>query len=231
MVMADRSRRRRRRRGCRILVIVLAITPLLLLLSSCLISGSTTLQSHDEHQERRRLLSSPDPTSSTSTSSSSSILKCPEGYTVQTPRRSDEDGGFFFLHQSTYAASFPGGGDKLITKYLVEALTGLRVGDTSSSSSTTTNYNNNVDAITDVDDDCCENNDGQGHVVAVRTSWPHTSSTGLPRWDQDIPRAFVILRNPLRTLPRYFNHLYEMRNHLPRGSAVSAQYAVDSRET
>lgn len=191
------------------------------------------MQSHDEHQERRRLLSSPDPTSSTSTSSSSSILKCPEGYTVQTPRRSDEDGGFFFLHQSTYAASFPGGGDKLITKYLVEALTGLRVGDTSSSSSssTTTNYNNNVDAITDVDDDCCENNDGQGHVVAVRTSWPHTSSTGLPRWDQDIPRAFVILRNPLRTLPRYFNHLYEMRNHLPRGSAVSAQYAVDSRET
>jgi hypothetical protein len=208
----------------------------------------TNVQENLRDEKRRQLLSSPDPTTT------SSIQKCPEGYKVQIPRQSDrtkvdkgsnknkknseeeEDGGFFFLHQSTYAASFPGSGDKLITKYLVEALTGLRVGDTSlssSSSSSTTNNNNNVDGVTtDENDDCCENlNNKQGHVVAIRTSWPHTSSIGLPTWDEYIPRAFVILRNPLHTLPRYFNHLYEMRNHLPHGAATSTQYAADSHDT
>ena len=28
-------------------------------------------------------------------------------------------------------------------------------------------------------------------------------------------RAFVIIRNPMKSIPSFFNHIYEMRNHLP----------------
>lgn len=39
------------------------------------------------------------------------------------------------LHQSTYAVSFPGSGDKMITKYFIESITGLYVGEASISPS------------------------------------------------------------------------------------------------
>ena len=39
------------------------------------------------------------------------------------------------MHQSTYAVSFPGSGDKMITKYFIESITGLYVGEASISPS------------------------------------------------------------------------------------------------
>ena len=39
------------------------------------------------------------------------------------------------LHKSTYAVSFPGSGDKLITKYYIEYITKLNVGEASISPS------------------------------------------------------------------------------------------------
>lgn len=63
-----------------------------------------------------------------------------------------------------YAASFPGSGDKLITKYLVEKLTGLHVGDAADAATTS-------DTATDAD-----NTDADGErMVAIRTQFPHTS--------------------------------------------------------
>lgn len=70
-----------------------------------------------------------------------------------------------------YAASFPGSGDKLITKHLIEQLTGLHVGEAASSDrrggggmiqATTSNTENNGDIM-------------NTRVVAVRTHYPHTS--------------------------------------------------------
>ncbi|EJK54119.1 hypothetical protein THAOC_26320, partial [Thalassiosira oceanica] len=44
----------------------------------------------------------------------------------------------------------------------------------------------------------------QGEVILVRSQFPHTSGK-LASWDDDIPRAIVILRNPLHALPCYFD--------------------------
>ncbi|KAL3826673.1 hypothetical protein ACHAXA_001196 [Cyclostephanos tholiformis] len=132
-------------------------------------------------------------------------------------------------HSSTYAASFPGSGDKMITKYLVEGMTGLRVVEASSFGGG------------EGGDDASETSGGgEGGAgkgrggkraaggVAVRTQWPHTSGK-LASWDDDIHRAFVVLRNPLHAVPCYFDRLYELRNHLPTGSASLPQYSADSR--
>jgi len=118
------------------------------------------------------------------------------------------------LHKSTYAVSFPGSGDKLITKYYIQYITGLNVGEASISPS----YEK-LEQIRLIDARIAEKNDnvgavsseglvgssngigskgsnweggeeevydgegglmsgearGQGEVVAVRTSFPHTS--------------------------------------------------------
>lgn len=37
----------------------------------------------------------------------------------------------------------------------------------------------------------------------------------LVDWDGDINRAFMVIRNPLSSIPSYFNHIYEMKMHLP----------------
>jgi hypothetical protein len=153
---------------------------------------------------RRRL--SP---SSTNPPPSSPTIACPEGFRVRNPeggggvgggaeeRPSGEEdgggGGRFFLHHTTYAASFPGSGDRMITKYLVEGMTGLGVGEASAANG---------------------GDDGggggspprRGEVVAVRTQWPHTSGKLAP-WDDDVQRAFVVLRNPLHAIPCYFDRL------------------------
>ena len=91
--------------------------------------------------------------------------------------------------QITYAASYPGCGARM-TWNLVEALTGLETGD---------DWNNN----------------GRGReVVTVKTHYPQSNGI-LVDFDQDIKRAFVMVRNPLQSIPSFFNHIYEMRNHLP----------------
>ena len=89
----------------------------------------------------------------------------------------------------TYAASYPGCGARM-TWNLVEALTGLWTGD---------DWNNN----------------GRGReVVTVKTHYPQSNGI-LVDFDLEIQRAFVVVRNPLQSIPSFFNHIYEMRNHLP----------------
>ena len=114
------------------------------------------------------------------------------------------------LHKSTYAVSFPGSGDKLITKYYIEYITKLNVGEASISPSyekleqirlinaRVAEKNNNGVSVSngegsgiDSEGSNWESNEeevydgegglmsgearGQGEVVAVRTSFPHTS--------------------------------------------------------
>ncbi|KAL7480411.1 hypothetical protein ACHAW6_006105 [Cyclotella cf. meneghiniana] len=91
--------------------------------------------------------------------------------------------------QITYAASYPGCGARM-TWNLVEALTGLETGD---------DWNNN----------------GRGDkVVTVKTHYPQSNGI-LPEFDERITRAFLVVRNPMQSIPSFFNHIYEMRNHLP----------------
>ncbi|KAL7475942.1 hypothetical protein ACHAW6_001834 [Cyclotella cf. meneghiniana] len=91
--------------------------------------------------------------------------------------------------QITYAASAPGCGS--LTKWnLVEALTGLETGD---------DWNNN----------------GRGdRVVAVSTHYPHSNGV-LPPFDQRITRAFLVLRNPMQSIPSFFDDVFETINHFP----------------
>lgn len=70
-----------------------------------------------------------------------------------------------FLKRPAYLASFPGSGDKLFSKYLVEMISGMQVGEAAISPSlyklqelgTSGGYG------------------GQGEVFGVRTHFPHTS--------------------------------------------------------
>lgn len=89
----------------------------------------------------------------------------------------------------TYAASYPGCGARM-TWNLVEALTGLETGD---------DWNNN----------------GRGsEVITVKTHYPQSNGI-LVDFDLEIKRGFIVIRNPMKSIPSFFNHIYEMRNHLP----------------
>ena len=75
----------------------------------------------------------------------------------------------------TYAASYPGCGARM-TWNLVEALTGLETGD---------DWNNN----------------GRGsEVVTVKTHYPQSNGI-LPEFDDRIHRAFIVIRNPMESIP------------------------------
>lgn len=118
------------------------------------------------------------------------------------------------LLASTYAASFPGlGADKLITKHLVESITGMLVGEASISPSLERMKAQHMDSTGFAR--------GQGEVVVVRTHFPHTSGR-LAAYDDRVPRAFVVLRNPLHAIPCYFDQLYQMHSHIPVGSSSSS---------
>ena len=108
-----------------------------------------------------------------------------------------------------YAAHFPGSGDKLITKHLIENTTGLLVGEASSSPSLERMKAQHMDRTGFAK--------GQGEVVVVRTNYPHNSK--LAAWDYDIHGALVVLRNPLTAIPSYFDQLYELNSHVPAGDS------------
>lgn len=108
-----------------------------------------------------------------------------------------------------YASCFPGSGDKLITKHLIENTTGLLVGEAFSSPSLERMKAQHMDRTGFAK--------GQGEVVAVRTNYPHSSK--LAAWDYDIHGAIVILRNPLTAIPSYFDQLYELNSHVPAGDS------------
>jgi len=91
--------------------------------------------------------------------------------------------------QIAYAASYPGCGARMMWN-LVEALTGMWTGD---------DWNNN----------------GRGEeVVTVKTHYPQSNGI-LVDFDEKIQRGFIVIRNPMKSIPSFFNHIYEMRNHLP----------------
>lgn len=151
------------------------------------------------------------------------------------------------IHQITYAASFPGSGDKLLCKTLVEKLTGMYVGEASVSprlgdesrplQPPLGQQDNDNDPANDTPIDTQHDEDvdkdtpilSQGRILALRTSFPHTTGK-LSVYDDSIPRAFVLLRNPLRAIPAYFDAVYEMRNHLPAGTSATKQHAKSTHD-
>ena len=76
------------------------------------------------------------------------------------------------LQQATYAASFPGSGDRMITKYLVESMTGLFVGEAEVSPSLIKMQA--LDVSNGGGGRTVDMGKGQGEVVVVRTSFPHS---------------------------------------------------------
>jgi hypothetical protein len=90
--------------------------------------------------------------------------------------------------QSTFTASYPGSGAKMTWK-LIEAMTGIVTGD---------DFQLN----------------GHNNVVSIKTHYP--SSEGRPLANADkVPRAILLIRNPLHSIPSYFNFVYEYQNNLP----------------
>ncbi len=89
--------------------------------------------------------------------------------------------------QSTFTASYPGSGAKMTWK-LIEAMTGLVTGD---------DFQLN----------------GHTNIVSIKTHYP--SSEGRQINAEHIPRAMLLIRNPLHSIPSYFNFVYEYENNLP----------------
>eukprot|EP00584_Thalassiosira_punctigera_P027102 CAMPEP_0172579352 /NCGR_PEP_ID=MMETSP1067-20121228/139203_1 /TAXON_ID=265564 ORGANISM="Thalassiosira punctigera, Strain Tpunct2005C2" /NCGR_SAMPLE_ID=MMETSP1067 /ASSEMBLY_ACC=CAM_ASM_000444 /LENGTH=388 /DNA_ID=CAMNT_0013372069 /DNA_START=167 /DNA_END=1333 /DNA_ORIENTATION=- len=116
----------------------------------------------------------------------------------------------YLLQTSTYAASFPGSGSKLLTKHLVEIITGMLVGEAGTSPSLERMKVQKMDRTGFAR--------GQGEVVVLQTHFPHTLGK-LSAWDDFVPRAFVVLRNPLHAIPAYFDELYQKSNHQLAGSS------------
>ena len=85
-------------------------------------AGQATLQQQQELLRHRKLQSSP------------TTANCPPK-PKQIPPPQSHPLHNNALHQSTYAVSFPGSGDKMITKYFIESITGLYVGEASISPS------------------------------------------------------------------------------------------------
>jgi len=90
--------------------------------------------------------------------------------------------------QSTFTASYPGSGAKMTWK-LIEAMTGLVTGD---------DFQLN----------------GHENIVSIKTHYPSSEGRPLPG-AESITRAMLLIRNPLYSIPSYFNFLYEYQNDLP----------------
>lgn len=122
---------------------------------------------------------------------------------VQLRRRASEalpNGGCFVTPsvaappeiKPVFAASYPGSGARM-TWNLIEALTGIVTGD---------DWNSN----------------GWGkRVVSVKTHYPHAHGRKLD-WEDEIERAFVVVRNPVKAIPSFHNFLYEFQNKLENHS-------------
>jgi len=89
--------------------------------------------------------------------------------------------------QSTFTASYPGSGAKMTWK-LIEAMTGFVTGD---------DFQLN----------------GHENIVSIKTHYPSNEGRPLPG-SKAIPRAILLIRHPLYSIPSYFNFLYEYQNGL-----------------
>jgi len=55
---------------------------------------------------------------------------------------------------------------------------------------------------------------GQEEVIVLRTNFPHSPTGRLSAYDDFVPRAFVVLRSPLRAISAYFDEKYQKKSHL-----------------
>lgn len=145
---------------------------------------------------------------------SSSDLQCPNLEQLNRPKPALHPTIPNLLQTSTYAASFPGSGYKLITKHLVESITGMLVGEASISPSMERMKVQKMDKTGFAR--------GQGEVIVLRTHFPHTTGK-LAAYDDFVPRAFVILRNPLHAIRSYFDQLYAKSHRLPIAGSDSEE--------
>lgn len=106
----------------------------------------------------------------------------------------------------------------LITKHLVESISGMLVGEASKSPSRERMKTQKMDMTGFAR--------GQGEVIVLRTNYPHHPTGKLALWDYFVLRAFVVLRNPLTAIPSYFDHLYQMNSHVPAGDSSSETIAA-----
>lgn len=90
--------------------------------------------------------------------------------------------------QSTFTASYPGSGAKMTWK-LIEAMTGIVTGDD-------------------------HQLNGHANIVSIKTHYPSSEGKPIPG-AENIPRAMLLIRNPLHSIPSYFNFIYEYQNNLP----------------
>ncbi len=76
---------------------------------------------------------------------------------------------------------------------------------------------------------------GEGEVIALRTHYPYDAdpssssssysssySSGASAWDERVTRAFVVLRNPMASIPSHFDEMYAMAGHLPTSGGGGA---------
>ena len=90
-----------------------------------------------------------------------------------------------------YFATYPGSGSK-ITRTLLKAMTGLRVHDESELSRPRRTDN----------------------VVIIQTRYPHSSGQ-LVKFDEEVKKGIILIRNPMHALSNLFDELYARKKHLP----------------
>ena len=95
-----------------------------------------------------------------------------------------------------YQPAFPGSGSRM-TYELVEALTGTTISN---------DHNYAVDPHV------------HKHVVSVKTHYPNRNGISLADFDDDFHGALLVVRNPVKAIPSFFNFWYERINHLENHS-------------
>ena len=95
-----------------------------------------------------------------------------------------------------YQPAFPGSGSRM-TYELVQALTGL-------TSSNDHNYALDPNV--------------HHRVVTVKTHYPNRNGISLEGFDSDFHGAILVVRNPVKAIPSFFNFWYERLNHLENHS-------------
>ena len=110
--------------------------------------------------------------------------------TVPRARHSNEILG------TLYQPAFPGSGSRM-TYELVEALTGFTISN---------DHNYAVDPRV------------RQKVVSVKTHYPNRNGISLEEFDDDFKGAILVVRNPIKAIPSFFNFWYERMNHLENHS-------------
>jgi len=98
--------------------------------------------------------------------------------------------------ETLYQPAFPGSGSRM-TYELVSALTGMTISN---------DHNYAVDPNV------------RKRVVSVKTHYPNRNGISLEKYDEDFHGALLVIRNPIKAIPSFFNFWYERINHLENHS-------------